>query len=64
MTRKSSMDKLISQFRIMQMQREIKTLHEEIRGLKLMLKKQTLEWCHPESAVNFSDPHPIDKLYK
>ena len=48
----------------MQMRREIEILHEEIRELKLMLKKQAPEWCHPESAMNFSDPYPIDKMGK
>lgn len=58
------MDKLTSQFQIMQMRREIQILHEEIHELKLMLKKQAPEWCHPESAMNFSDPYPIDKMGK
>ena len=58
------MDQLTSQFQIMKMRKEIKILHEEIRELKLMLKKQTPEWCHPESAINFSDPYPIDKHLK
>ena len=62
--RKNSMDKLTSQFQIMKMRREIKILHEEIRELKLMIKKQTLDWCHPESAINFSDPYPVDKMSK
>ena len=62
--RKSSMDQLTSQFQIMKMRKEIKVLHEEIRELRLMLKKQTPEWCHPESAINFSDPYPIDKHLK
>ena len=33
------MDQLTSQFQIMKMRREIEILHEEIRELKLMLKK-------------------------
>jgi len=61
---KVSMDQLTSQFQIMKMRKEIKVLHEEIRELRLMLKKQTPEWCHPESAMNFSDPYPIDKMGK
>ena len=48
----------------MKMRKEIKILHEEIRELKLMIKKQTPEWCHPESAMNFSDPYPIDNWNK
>ena len=51
--RKSSMDQLTSQFQIMKMRKEIKVLHEEIRELRLMLGKQTPDWCHPESAINF-----------
>ena len=62
--RKNSMDQLTSKFQIMKMRKEIKILHEEIRELKLMLKKQAPEWCHPESAMNFSDPYPIDKMGK
>ena len=62
--RKNNMDSLISQFQIMKMRKEIKILHEEIRELKLMIKKQTPEWCHPESAMNFSDPYPIDNWDK
>ena len=61
---KVSMDQLTSQFQIMKMRKEIKVLHEEIRELRLMLKKQTPEWCHPESAINFSDPYPVDKMGK
>ena len=58
------MDKLTSQFQIMQMRKEIKILHEEIRELKLIIKEQTLGWSHPESAINFSDPYPIDNWDK
>lgn len=58
------MDRLTSQFQIMKMRKEIKILHEEICELKSILKKQTPEWCHPESAINFSDPYPIDKMGK
>ena len=62
--RKNSMDQLTSEFQIMKMRKEIKILYEEIRELRLMLKKQTPEWCHPESAINFSDPYPVDKMGK
>ena len=58
------MDQLTSEFQIMKMRKEIKILHDEIRKLKLMLRKQTPEWCHPESAINFSDPYPVDRMSK
>lgn len=58
------MDRLTSHFQIMKMRKEIKILHEEILELKSIIKKQTLGWCHPESAMNFSDPYPIDKMGK